>query len=105
MQTCLTELGYYKGPVDGKRGRETWTAYWNFKHDHGLGGYSDLLAEPVRQKLDELCIETAAIEPSPGATGRAGGDRCLLLSLSLQTNRTWPRMKARVSISTACPTI
>ena len=66
VQTCLAELGYYKGPVDGKRGRETWTAYWNFKHDHGLGGYSDLLAEPVRQKLDELCIETAAIEPSPG---------------------------------------
>jgi hypothetical protein len=66
VQTCLAELGYYKGPVDGKRGRETWTAYWNFKHDHGLGGYSDLLAEPVRQKLDELCIETAAIEPPPG---------------------------------------
>ena len=65
VQTCLTELGYYKGPIDGKRGRETWTAYWNFKHDHGLGGYSDLLAEPVRQKLDELCIETAAIEPPP----------------------------------------
>lgn len=63
VQTCLAELGYYKGPIDGKRGRETWTAYWNFKHDHGLGGYSDLLAEPVRQKLDDLCIETAAVEP------------------------------------------
>jgi hypothetical protein len=65
VQTCLAELGYYKGPVDGKRGRETWTAYWNFKHDHGLGGQSDLLAEKVRQKLDELCIETAAVEPPP----------------------------------------
>jgi len=64
VQSCLTELGYYKGPIDGKRGRETWTAYWNFKHDHGLGGYSDLLAEPVRQKLEELCIETTAtVEP------------------------------------------
>ena len=65
VQTCLAELGYYKGAVDGKRGRETWTAYWNFKHDHGLGGQSDLLAEKVRQKLDELCIETAAVEPPP----------------------------------------
>jgi hypothetical protein len=65
VQTCLAELGYYKGPVDGKRGQETWTAYWNFKHDHGLGAYSDLLAEKVREKLDELCIETAAIEPAP----------------------------------------
>ena len=55
VQSCLAELGYYKGAIDGKRGRETWTAYWNFKHDHGLGGYSDLLAEPVRQKLDSLC--------------------------------------------------
>lgn len=65
VQTCLAELGYYKGPIDGKRGRETWTAYWSFKHDHGLGGQSDLLAEKVRQKLDELCIETAAVEPPP----------------------------------------
>ena len=75
VQTCLTELGYYKGPIDGKRGRETWTAYWNFKHDHGLGGYSDLLAEPVRQKLDELLhrdsrdrAAAARNRPSPAAT-------------------------------------
>jgi hypothetical protein len=67
VQTCLAELGYYKGAIDGKRGRETWTAYWNFKHDHGLGGYSDLLAEKVREKLDELCIETASVEPPPPA--------------------------------------
>ena len=60
VQSCLAELGYYKGAIDGKRGRATWTAYWNFKHDHGLGGYSDLLAEPVRQKLDSLCPETTA---------------------------------------------
>ncbi len=68
VQTCLAELGYYKGPVDGKRGSETWTAYWNFKHDHGLGGYSDLLAEPVQQKLDELCIETAGDRAAARAT-------------------------------------
>jgi Caspase domain len=54
-QSCLTELGYYKGPIDGKRGKETWTAYWHFKHDHGLSGYSDLLAETVQQKFDSLC--------------------------------------------------
>ena len=75
VQTCLAELGYYKGPVDGKRGRETWTAYWNFKHDHGLGGQSDLLAEKVRQKLDELCIETAAVEaPAAQPAGPAASD-------------------------------
>jgi hypothetical protein len=68
VQTCLAELGYYKGPIDGKRGKETWSAYWNFKHDHGLGSYSDLLAEPVRRKLDELCIETAAVEPPAAQT-------------------------------------
>jgi hypothetical protein len=68
IQSCLTELGYYKGAIDGKRGKETWTAYWHFKHDHGLGGYSDILAEPVRQKLDALCKlteQTAALEPTP----------------------------------------
>ena len=67
IQSCLAELGYYKGAIDGKRGKETWTAYWHFKHDHGLGAYSDILAEPVRQKLDSLCKiteQTAAIEPS-----------------------------------------
>ena len=67
IQSCLTELGYYKGAIDGKRGKETWTAYWHFKHDHGLGGYSDILAEPVRQKLDSLCKiteETGALEPT-----------------------------------------
>jgi hypothetical protein len=66
VQSCLTELGYYKGAIDGKRGKETWTAYWHFKHDHGLGAYSDILAEPVRQKLDSLCKlteQTAALEP------------------------------------------
>jgi len=66
-QSCLAELGYYKSAIDGKRGRETWTAYWHFKHDHGLGGYSDLLAEPVQQKFAVLCKrpeETAALEPT-----------------------------------------
>jgi len=66
VQSCLTELGYYKGPIDGKRGRETWTAYWYFKNDHGLKGYSDLLAEPVQQKLASLCKSpetTAALAP------------------------------------------
>jgi len=67
IQSCLAELGYYKGAIDGKRGKETWTAYWHFKHDHGLGAYSDILAEPVRQKLDSLCKiteETGALEPT-----------------------------------------
>jgi hypothetical protein len=65
-QRCLAELGYYKGIVDGKRGRETWTAYWHFKQEHGLRGYSDLLAAPVQEKFASLCKapeETAAIDP------------------------------------------
>ncbi len=54
-QRCWTELGYYKGEVDGKRGRATWSAFWHFKHEHGLAGHSDILAEPVQQKIAELC--------------------------------------------------
>ena len=66
-QRCLTELGYYKGPIDGKRGKDTWTAYWNFKHDNGLAGQKDLLSERVQQKMTELCKTldtTAAIAPA-----------------------------------------
>jgi Caspase domain len=54
-QRCLAELGYYKGEVDGKRGRVTWAAFWQFKHEHGLASQSDLLAEPVQQKIATLC--------------------------------------------------
>lgn len=54
-QKCLATLGYYKGAIDGKRGKETWTAFWTFKQEHDLKSYSDLLAEPVQQKLAELC--------------------------------------------------
>lgn len=66
IQACLAELGYYKGAIDGKRGRATWTAYWHFKHDYKLGAYSDILAEPVRQKLNALCklTEPTALEPT-----------------------------------------
>ena len=76
-QSCLAELGYYKGEIDGKRGKETWTAYWHFKHDHGLSGYSDLLAETVQQKFASLCKgspETAAAlqtEPQPAEVPEA----------------------------------
>jgi len=58
-QQCLAELGYYRGEVDGKRGKETWTAYWHFKHDHDLEGHSNLLDEPVQQKLAVLCKQKA----------------------------------------------
>jgi len=54
-QKCLAMLGYYEGAIDGKRGKQTWTAFWNFKQEHGLKSYSDLLAEPVQQKLAALC--------------------------------------------------
>jgi hypothetical protein len=66
-QRCLAELGYYKGEIDGKRGKDTWTAYWHFKHDHGLAGYKDLTSPTVQKKMGELCTgldTTAAITPS-----------------------------------------
>jgi hypothetical protein len=58
-QKCLAELGYYKGEVDGKRGKATWSAYWHFKHDHGLESYSNLLDQPVQEKLAALCRQKA----------------------------------------------
>src|SRR4029077_4356026 len=69
-QRCWTELGYYKGPIDGKRGKDTWTAYWNFKHDNGLSGQKDLLSGRVQQKMTELCKgldrpTAIAAEPPP----------------------------------------
>ena len=68
-QKCLADLGYYQGAVDGKRGKQTWTAFWNFKQEHGLKSYSDLLAEPVQQKLTELCAAHA--EAVAAAAARA----------------------------------
>src|SRR4029453_4508733 len=53
-QRCLADLRYYKGEVDGKRGKATWSAFWQFKRDHGLANQSDLLAGPVQQKSAEL---------------------------------------------------
>jgi hypothetical protein len=58
-QKCLADLGYYQGAVDGKRGKLTWTAFWNFKQDHDLKAFSDLLAEPVLMKLEALCKQKA----------------------------------------------
>jgi hypothetical protein len=88
-QRCLTELGYYKGEIDGKRGKDTWTAYWNFKHDHGLAGYKDPTSPTVQKKMGELCTgldTTAAItppsEPAPQAeptpVAPAGGEAAAL---------------------------
>jgi peptidoglycan hydrolase-like protein with peptidoglycan-binding domain len=68
-QKCLADLGYYQGAVDGKRGKQTWTAFWNFKQEHGLKAYSDLLAEPVQQKLAALC--KAQEEAAAAAAARA----------------------------------
>jgi Caspase domain len=54
-QRCWAELGYYKAEIDGKRGRATRSAFSQFKREHGLGNESDILAEPVQQKIAELC--------------------------------------------------
>jgi hypothetical protein len=58
-QKCLADLGYYTGEVDGKRGKQTWSAYWHFKHDHDLESYSNLLDAPVQEKLAVLCQQKA----------------------------------------------
>ncbi|MEZ5827746.1 MAG: caspase family protein [Hyphomicrobiales bacterium] len=63
VQRCYAQLGYYKGPIDGKANEATWTAHWFFKNDHGLKAYGDFLAEPVQKKIDELCKEEPVAAP------------------------------------------
>ena len=70
-QSCLAQLGFYQGEIDGKRGAETWTAYWHFKKKHGLKSQSDFLAKSVQAKLAALCKEKdkakktiAALDPA-----------------------------------------
>lgn len=68
-QSCLAQLGFYQGEIDGKRGAETWTAYWHFKKKHGLKAHSDFLAKAVQAKLAALCKEKpkkelAALDPA-----------------------------------------
>jgi hypothetical protein len=68
-QRCFTELGLYKGAIDGRANRATWTAYWYFKHANGLAHFSDLLAAPVQEKIAALCKdseETATLAAVPG---------------------------------------
>lgn len=92
-QRCLTELGYYKGEIDGKRGKETWTAYWHFKRDHDLKGYSDLTAPTVQKRMGELCktldspatttaatSPTATPEPETAPAAPAAGEEGASLS-------------------------
>jgi hypothetical protein len=69
-QRCFTELGLYKGSIDGVANRDTWTAYWYFKHANGLNHYSDYLAAPVQEKIAALCKDgagaaTLTTEPAP----------------------------------------
>ncbi len=69
-QRCFAQLGLYKGPVDGAGNRDTWTAYWYFKHANGLVAYRDFLAGPVQEKIAALCKEgeeaaMSAAEPVP----------------------------------------
>ncbi|WP_431558885.1 caspase family protein [Methyloceanibacter sp.] len=65
VQRCFAQLGYYKGPIDGKANDDTWTAHWYFKNDHGLKAYGDFLADAVQKKLRELCKEEVAAAPEP----------------------------------------
>jgi hypothetical protein len=62
VQRCFAQLGYYKGPIDGKANADTWTAHWFFKNDHGLKAYGDFLAEPVQRKLHKLCKDLPVVE-------------------------------------------
>jgi hypothetical protein len=65
VQRCYAQLGYYKGPIDGKANDATWTAHWFFKNDHGLKSYGDFLADRVLEKIDELCKDEPEAEPQP----------------------------------------
>ena len=56
-QACFRELGYYNGPIDGVTNKDTWTAHWYFKREHGLIAHSDFLDETVQRKLSSLCKE------------------------------------------------
>ena len=62
-QRCYAQLGYYKGPIDGKANPDTWTAHWYFKNEHGLKAHGDFLAEPVQRKIAELCKEKPKPKP------------------------------------------
>ena len=76
-QSCFQQLGLYKGPVDGVANKDTWTAFWNFKHDHGLTGYGDFLATPVQEKLTSLCKppeQVAAAAPTSTAPAPSASD-------------------------------
>lgn len=63
VQRCYAQLGYYKGPIDGKANDATWTAHWFFKNDHGLKSYGDFLADRVLKTIDELCKDEPEAEP------------------------------------------
>lgn len=65
VQRCYAQLGYYKGPIDGKANEQTWTAHWYFKNEYGLKRYGDFLAEPVLKKIEELCKEEPTPAPEP----------------------------------------
>jgi caspase domain-containing protein len=67
VQRCFSQLGYYKGPIDGKANDETWTAHWYFKNEHGMKAYGDFLAEPVQKKLRALCKDLPVAKPEPPA--------------------------------------
>jgi hypothetical protein len=67
VQRCFSQLGYYKGLIDGKANDATWTAHWYFKNEHGLKSYGDFLAEPVQKKLKALCKDLPVAMPEPPA--------------------------------------
>lgn len=105
-QSCLTALGYYKGAIDGRRGKETWTAYWHFKHDHGLSGYSDLLADAVQQKFASLCKgpeTTAALSTEVQPATAPQTDAAPPGSETAPTNDTAPNTEAAPAVEQVAP--
>lgn len=72
VQRCYAKLGYYKGPIDGKANKKTWTAHWHFKNDHGLKSYGDFLAAPVQKKIEALCQDEPALRTAAKAPVAAG---------------------------------
>ena len=92
VQRCYAKLGYYKGAIDGKASKETWTAHWYFKNEHGLKAYGDFLAAPVQRKIDALCkdepvLEAAAPQLSEFSSDTADGvEREATLTAELATD-------------------
>ena len=104
VQTCLTELGLIKVRSTASAAARPGPPIEASSTTTGLAVTAICSPSPCGRS------STSSASRPPRSSRRLGKRPSrrrpiLRLSLSLQANRTWPRMKARVWISTACPTI